>query len=253
MHFTSTISALGWLLSLGIHAGVAAWLLEAKTETRRPPPPSLVSFTVSAKPKAATPLPPPPTRPTAEAPTRAMTRAARPASNLPPKEASAKPAAPTPVDLTGVTLTGGDGAAWSSITGNGQSMSAPIQPTVTAPPKPISPSPSDVVGAKPEIPVVALRDLAAKPLPPPLNNQLLANYPPTARRQGLAGTAKVLARVEPDGFIRQARTLSESSAGFGAACQRTLIGSKWSPPRDRSGRAVVTQIHYTCDFRVEGS
>lgn len=255
MHFSSTISALGWILSLGIHVGAATWLLDAKQEARRPPPPSVVSFSVVAKAKEVTTLPPPQTPPPPTAsPVRSATRVARAAAELPPKETNTKSPPPAgPVDLTGVTLTGGDGAAWSSVTGNGESMVAPIRPAVAATQQPKNETPGDSTSAKPEVPIVPLRDLAAKPAPPPLNNQLLANYPASARRQGLAGTAKVLARVDPDGVIRQARTLSESSTGFGSACRQTLLGSKWSPPRDRSGRAVVTQIHYTCDFRVEGS
>ena len=39
--------------------------------------------------------------------------------------------------------------------------------------------------------------------------------------------------------------------GFGAACEQTLRGSRWSPPYDREGRAVSTFINYTCRFNVE--
>jgi outer membrane biosynthesis protein TonB len=180
----------------------------------------------------------------------------RQANFSPPKEAAAKVAEPpAPVDLTGVTLTGDDGSGWSSMTGNGQSMAAPIRSAVIAPPQ-TKKSEKDSDGAVlgnsgPKIDVVALRDLAAKPSPPALNSKLLANYPQGAKRQGIAGKASILARIDADGVVRQARTLAESSEGFGAACRKTLLGSVWSPPRDRSGRAVSTQIHYTCDFRVD--
>ncbi len=29
------------------------------------------------------------------------------------------------------------------------------------------------------------------------------------------------------------------------------MGSVWSPPRDQSGRAVATEVRYTCRFVVE--
>jgi hypothetical protein len=51
--------------------------------------------------------------------------------------------------------------------------------------------------------------------------------------------------------VRQASVLDESSPGFGEACRRTVTGSRWSPPRDRQGRKVATEIRYTCRFVVE--
>lgn len=104
----------------------------------------------------------------------------------------------------------------------------------------------------PQTPLVSVKDLAAKPLPPVLDAQLLSNYPREARRLGIAGRAVVIARVDADGVVRTTRIFSESSAGFGLACQRTLLGTRWSEPRDKDGRSVQTQIYYTCDFRVDG-
>jgi hypothetical protein len=161
-----------------------------------------------------------------------------------------------PVDLTGVTLTGGEGSGWASTTGNGQTIEAPIRPTIAAAPAVDRLPPSGLPrGAHlpPPVEVVPAKDLATKPTPPALNTSLVANYPVLAKQQGLAGSAKLLVRVDSDGVVRQCTIQSESSAGFGAACRRTLLGSRWSPPRDRLGNAVVTQVYYTCDFRVTGS
>jgi hypothetical protein len=59
------------------------------------------------------------------------------------------------------------------------------------------------------------------------------------------------ARIDADGVIRNARVRSESSAGFGSACRRTLLGSRWSAPRDKNGSAVATEIVYTCHFEID--
>jgi hypothetical protein len=61
----------------------------------------------------------------------------------------------------------------------------------------------------------------------------------------------VEARIEPDGRVRSVTLAGESFAGFGDACKKTLIGSRWSPPRDHDGRAVATRIRYTCRFMVD--
>jgi len=41
-----------------------------------------------------------------------------------------------------------------------------------------------------------------------------------------------------------------SSPEFGRACQRTLAGSRWSPPLDARGRPVATELRYKCVFEV---
>ena len=89
-----------------------------------------------------------------------------------------------------------------------------------------------------------------RPRPPPLNGVLRRNYPPEARRSGQAGTAIVAARIGPDGRVGSPSIVSESGPGFGRACLRTLMGSVWTPPLDRNGRAVATRISYTCRFQV---
>ena len=98
--------------------------------------------------------------------------------------------------------------------------------------------------------VVAVADLSRPPQPPALGGLLLANYPLDARRRGVAGRAVVRARVDPDGKVRQANIASESEPGFGAACRATVLGSTWTPPLDREGKAVATRISYTCRFQV---
>lgn len=247
------MSASGWVLSLGIHVGIVAMLLLSLEVARTQPRRSVVSFSVVARPTPPQ-LSPPALEKPLPTPTRPRPRTVAAAMESKPDVKTAAP--PSPVDMSGVTLTGNDGAGWSSMMGNGLAMDAPIAPTVVAPsqPKTAEPVPktATVAPSRPAPLLVPLRELAEKPIPPALNPKLVANYPPFAKRQGIAGKAKVRARIDVDGMVRQASVLSESSEGFGAACRQTLLGSSWSRPRSLTGQAVATEIYYTCDFRVGG-
>jgi len=208
------------------------------------PPPSRVTFRAPPGPPPLPPLPPEP--PPAPKP---------PESKAPKKEAAPTPepaaVAPAPVDLRGVTLTNDSGqASFSSIVGDGASFHGPLGPV--GPKRPEAVVPLVPTAAAPAAPaLVALADLSEKPLAPALGDALRQNYPTEARRRGLGGSATVEARVDADGRIRSARLVNESFAGFGDACRKTLVGSRWSAPKDRSGRAVSTAIRYTCRFLVQ--
>ncbi len=198
-------------------------------ETQKPPsPPSL-----PAEPPAAQPRPAP--------------KAKLPPA-LPPQAVEPPPASVTPA---GVTLAvDGAGNAFSMPLGGG----GPLEPRrvhapapVSAPPK-VKPAPVSA----PTVPaLVAVSDLSTKPTPPTLGAALERNYPADARRRGLSGTAKVRARIDPDGVVRRVSLLEESAAGFGSACSRTLNGSRWAAPKDKAGRSVATEIRYTCRFVVD--
>jgi TonB family protein len=158
------------------------------------------------------------------------------------------------VDLTGVTLTNDNGtASWSSVVGNGAALQGPIaaiRTERTAPPAP-KPVPREKPPVAREPSLVRLEDLSERPVPPELASVLREHYPAEARARGIGGSASVTAEVAPDGRIRNASVSNESFPGFGDACRRTLLGSRWSPPRDREGRAVSTRIRYTCRFVVD--
>jgi protein TonB len=165
--------------------------------------------------------------------------------------AKAEPA-PTaaPLDLSGVTLTNAGDSSFSMPVGNGQAFTGAIGPgsgrglaraeaPAAAAPTPRGPD------------VVPLSDLSSRPVPPALDGALRQNYPEEARRRAVGGTASIRARLDPDGILRRVQVQSETFAGFGNACRRTLEGSRWSAPRDRAGRAVATEIRYTCRFQVD--
>jgi protein TonB len=195
------------------------------------------------KPVDEQPEPPKPEPPKPKARAAEPKQAPKPEAAPPPE-----PAATTPA---GVTLAGdGTGNAFSMPLGSGGSLE-PQRVRAPAPvnvPAPVAPAPTPA----PEVPrVVAASDLSARPSPPgSLGAALERNYPAAARRQGLSGSAKVRARIDPDGTVRRVALVEESAAGFGAACSRTLNGSRWAAPKDKAGHSVATEIRYTCRFVV---
>jgi protein TonB len=251
--------AVGFAVSLTVHAGAYALLRSAPVSERSEIGPTLVEFSV-----------PPPAAPPPEAPEKVDTEPVEHAdsvepepalvrADLPEPEAETAPEASPPdepVALTGVTLTNaGSGEGWNAPVGNGESRRGPLrQPTTRrAAPKPREPL-RRASRRRPKSqapPVVPVADLSRPPEPPPLSGKLVSNYPSAARRRGEEGTAVVSARIDPDGTIRVASVAHESGAGFGAACRRTVLGSVWSPPIDAAGRPVATRIAYTCRFRVD--
>ena len=211
-------------------------------------------FDVVSQPKPQPPAPPkpelepPPPKPEPKAKPKAAAPQERPA---PPTETTPPPASEPPPS-TGVTLAGdGTGNAFSMPLGSGGALDPTARPRAPAPlnvPAPVRPAPSPVPA---EPPLVPASDLSSRPSPPSLASALERNYPADARHRGLSGAAKVRARIDADGVVRRVTLVEESAAGFGAACSRTLTGSRWAAPKDKSGRSVATEIRYTCRFVVE--
>jgi TonB family protein len=234
----------GGAVSAGAHLVFGALLLGGSVAPRPRLPPSAVSIEVvaPAPPEPAPPREEPEPRERASAPAARAT--APPPPTAPAPTTPAPPAESGPVDLGGVTLTNdGSGASWAAPAGNvAVKPSVPRALTATAPPR-----------AAPSVPsTVAAADLSQKPAPPALDGALARNYPPELRRRGVGGVAVVRVRIEPDGSVRIASVVSETQSGFGDACRRTVLGSRWVAPRDRSGRPAATFVSYTCRFRVDG-
>jgi TonB family protein len=214
------------------------------------PPPTRVSFRVH-EPEPPRPAPPPPPEVAPE-----------PVRPEPPKATKSKPtpstpppvSAPAPVDLRGVTLTNDTGGgSFTSAVGNGSAFDGPLGPIGKKgpAPRPSVPLPEPAVRAPTAgVPEVAVADLSTRPVPPELTANLRDHYPVAAKARGIGGSATVRVRIEPDGRVRRVELVTETFEGFGDACRRTLLGSDWSAPRDRDGRAVATHIRYTCRFVV---
>jgi TonB family protein len=242
---------LGFCISLGLHGVAYASLAHSRPE----PPPrdfvSEVSIEVKAPPPALVPATLAPATEPVASPTRAPSTSSKQLATLVAAPASA-PSTPAPaaaLDLSGVTLTNDTGAGFAMPVGDGSALHGPIG----AGRQSVEPAAGALVAApaaqRPAL--VPVSDLSEHPVPPALASVLRANYPEQARQRGLRGSASVRARIDPDGVVRAGRLVSESAAGFGAACRRTVLGSHWSPPRDKNGGAVATEIVYTCHFEVE--
>jgi outer membrane biosynthesis protein TonB len=245
------------IASLGLHA-VAFGGIGGRSDgfgRKKERPATLVEMSV-AKPKEVPPAPPVPKVEHKSAPRLALSRptrtAVRKASAPPPPAADAPPPeAETLADFTGVTMTNdGPGAGWSSATGNGQAMKGAVgRPGARVNRRTVDGDPSSSgrgVGPK----VVSVGDLSRRPSAPDLTQVLARAYPDDARKKGISGQSLVRARITPDGHVAEMVILSESTRGFGAACQRTLHDSVWSPPLDRNAHPVSTFINYTCRFEV---
>lgn len=163
-----------------------------------------------------------------------------------PAEEPAEADGPPDADAPGLDgLLAGDGATGFEVRrggrapGRGRATPKSAPRPVAKPAPPPAPTP------------VPFRDLSRRPQPPPLDALLERNYPPSARRLGRAGSARVALLIGLDGRVRSARVVSASEPEFGDACARTLRQSRWSPPQDDQGNAVPTIAPYECHFRVE--
>lgn len=244
---------LAFCISVGAHGLAYASLRFEHHELPRRPEVGVMNFEL---PPLSTMAPEP------ESASKASEPAATPPSvalHAPPASQRARIAAPSPtpapqvtapaLDLSGVTLTNDTGTGFAMPVGDGSALRGPsglgasrVQAVVEQRVAPSAAKPPALVDAS---------DLSERPRPPSLAGLLRANYPEDARQRGLRGSAGLRARIDADGVIRSARVLSESSAGFGAACRRTVLGSRWSAPRDKNGSAVATEIVYTCHFEVD--
>ncbi len=244
------IPRLKWLagtfvVSTLLHGAAFASLGKAGLFRDERRPPSEVDFvTTPLPPEPPRQAPPPEPPPPAPEPRAAIQKSAPAPREAPPPEPVAQP-----LDLRGVTLTN-DSGGFAMPTGNGLALDRPIgtsRAPVLSPPPTVAPPP-----APPPAPaLVAFESLGSRPSPPSLEGALARNYPADARRRAIGGSAKVRARIEADGVARSVTVESETFGGFGEACRRTVAGSRWSPPRDSNGRAVATQVRYTCHFKVE--
>lgn len=244
----STRRLLPWTVvaSLALHSIAYASLGAPRTASQVAPRKTQLRFEVKQRESFKPPEPPPPPEPPKPKPP------ARPAANPqsappPPPEVAPEP----PPSSDGVTLAAsGDGPAFGMPLGGGGDLTPTrlSTPAAVSAPPPVPPAPSR---PRANPPLVAATDLSSRPAPPPLGAALERNYPADARQRGSSGSAKVRARIDPDGVVRQVTLLEESAPGFGYACSRTLTGSRWGAPKDKAGRSVATEIRYTCRFVVQ--
>jgi protein TonB len=221
----------------------ASHKVEMEIVEPEPPPPPPPPPKVEEPPKQAEPEPP--------KPKAAPKPVAKPAEPEPPKQ-QAQPAQEAPVDLTGVTLTGGD-SSWTSVVGSGGALTGPAPRVAAVTGRDRQGTPTGMVDGKGNKPVlVAEASLSRAPVPPEGMNALLEqNFPPRARAQGVSGSALLRVTILADGRVGDMRVMRETGDyGFGAACQKMLRLRRWQPPLDRRGQPVATEVRYSCEFEV---
>lgn len=236
-----------------LHAWVFSGQASATAMRSEPPRPQTVEFVVTE------PEPPAPEPEAEPVPVEPKVEPLPQAALVDPAPTEAEPApnvAEEPeVELTGATLLSESDASFSAATGSGRArrgaFRSGVSRAVVSNPKPKAPLQKHPVQA-PAPAFVPLADLGRLPKPPDLARDLMRNYPSGARAQGKSGEAKVRARIEPTGKVEQAQVTFETADGFGSACRQTLLGSRWSPPRDKNGNRVTTWVNYRCRFRIDG-
>lgn len=219
---------------------------DVEMEIYESPPPA------AQEPEPEPPPPEPEPEPEKPKPAPPKIAAPKPAEPPPPQE-EPKPAAEAPVDLTGLTLTGDDGASWSSVVGNGQALQGPAARIGKVTGNDRAGASDGAVGGKGTAPaLVGEESLSRRPVPPPgLDALLEQHFPSRARAQGVAGTAIVKLRILADGRVGPMSIVRETGDyGFGKACTKALGQTRWQAPLDKRGQPVATEIRFTCDFEV---
>ena len=249
---------LGWLMpmSIALHVALVVWLPRGGRASNAhlvlPPPVIEIAEAVLPVPKIEEVPPPAPIEPrpepvrmTTPTPTRApqpLEQAATP-SRAPPAPPSNERTASTdaPLDFTATALSnegpgivvGGNGGGGTRGGSSRAAMVASAPATASAPPT-----------------FVPASSLSKAPRAPGLDAALERNYPADARRSGISGRAMLRVAIHADGRVGRVVKVSESFAGFGEACAKTVRDARWEPPLDRDGRAVATEITYVCEFEV---
>lgn len=162
-----------------------------------------------------------------------------------PADATASPTEDTEVlDLPGVVLS--NTTAEGSATGTGQG----------SPSAALAPGGGSGQGTGPAVGtssgLVAIGNLSRRPRPSgDIRAALERNYPRRAQSLGIQGSAQVRLRILATGQATQlVLTNQTGNYGFGDACLKTLRDSRWSPPLDRTGTPVATDIGFTCVFEI---
>lgn len=259
------------VLASGAIHGALTWAVTGLAAAA-PPPPSLETLAIEML-APEEPAPPMPVEPPEPSPVEELAPP-EPTPAPPPEPDVAEPDVAAPVEepsepesseaessepesseadspgLDANTLLAGNGATEDGATGFGARGGG--RPSGRGRSTPKSAPRREAKRAPPPAPApVPFQDLSRRPQPPRLDALLEHNYPPGARRQGRAGSARVALLIGLDGRVRSVRVVSATEPEFGDACARTLRQSRWSPPQDDQGNAVPTVAPYECRFRVE--
>jgi hypothetical protein len=241
--------ALGWLVALGSHAGVAVLFANehARAPQQRVPPPVDVEFLPPAPPE---PPPPEPAPPDAAAKSAvANTAPASPAAaragalHLAKSDLAPTPQTDEAVDFTNDPNAASFGGGVVAVGGTAAFGAAGARAT-------------SIGGTAPKAPVVArpvgealtpLADLSRKPQLP--GSDPCRGFFPAGARDDV-GDVAVLVTIGKSGHVTNTQLLSENPSlqGFGAAARTCLASRQFVPALDRAGNSAATAVRVNLRF-----
>jgi len=254
------ILAILLLMSVGLHVGVFLTLgLLDPVRTERDSAAEIAFVVETPEPLPLPPepeeVPPPEPEPPEPPPPRA---AAIPRERPPePDEPPPAPVEEAPVAFDNLTLTNDAPSSFTMQQSSGISREGPIGPPGTPTGRRVAGTQGGAVGGTgtgqaPGGPrIVSAENLSRGPRPPGNADMILERYFPSEERdQGIEGEAVVRVVLGPDGRASTVRVVSSSRASFGSACRRMFRDPqmRFTPPLDRQGNPVSTEIDFNCAF-----
>jgi periplasmic protein TonB len=238
----------GALAALIVHASVAvglsAWVLRGGPAR----PPTMLEIEVN-EPKPIVPEPPPP-EPRIEPPTptpRPIVRRALPKPEaLPPPNREtplAAPDLPPAAPVFGVTpesVTQGESAVAVPV---GNTLMTKDRTPAKGPVAPLPAAPDPNAFAPVEDNLIAQHAAVL--------SEVVADYPPEAKRLGIEGRVILRVAIDRKGNVRWTKVIRSAGHGMDEAAMQALAKSRFRPARTVDGRLVDQVITWKYDFQSE--
>jgi protein TonB len=97
----------------------------------------------------------------------------------------------------------------------------------------------------------AFRPAADVSRAPEVAEEVRAEYPEEARREGIQGAVRLLVLIRKDGSVYRVRVLEDPGYGLGEAAREALSRFQFRPALGPDGEAVDYQIYYTYRFVLD--
>lgn len=273
----------GLLVAAVLHAAAAIALSRTNPHDKAPENVSLVEVDAEEPPPPPPAPPPPPPVPEPPPPPEVKEEPVpepEPEKPAPEPEKPApepEPPAPPPVDLGQIQTsdvadsTFADDGSWeiTNVQDDPAGADGPVvvgadnQPVVVVvvppppPPPPPRPTPHGSggdgagtgTGTGPRAPEFRPAEDVSRP--PEIAEEVRADYPEEARRDGVQGAVRLLVLIRKDGSVYRVRVLEDPGAGLGDAAKRALERFRFNPAIGQDGEPVDYQIYYTYRFVLD--
>lgn len=171
---------------------------------------------------------------------------------VPPPEEEPAPLKETVADFSNMTLSNEGSSSWNVQPSSGKEASGPIAGPGVNTGRAREGRMDGAPEGKGESEAVKLSDLGRHPEQARgLDDLVEKHYPPTLKRQGVEGVARVRVRIGADGKLKVLRILTATDPLFGEACKRSLSESPpWRPALDKKGQPASTEAPFKCEYIV---